>query len=96
MSQSNPTQVISEIYRCSKKEGMYLYVIKADGLSQVPDTLTGIMGELTPVMTLLLNAEKKLARVDVVDVLSALDEQGFYLQMPPAPNSPAADDAIAT
>jgi uncharacterized protein YcgL (UPF0745 family) len=34
-------------------------------------------------MTLLLDPQRVLARVDVKQVLEAINEQGFFLQMPP-------------
>ena len=34
-------------------------------------------------MLILLSPEKRLARVDVNEVLTHLDEVGYYLQMPP-------------
>ena len=36
-------------------------------------------------MLLQLAPGKKLARADAEQVLAAIDEQGFYLQMPPGP-----------
>ena len=41
-------------------------------------------GKPVAVFTMILTADKKLARVNVDDVRAAIDEQGFYLQMPPA------------
>ena len=35
-------------------------------------------------MVLLLHPERKLARVNVTQVLNAIGEQGFFLQMPPS------------
>ena len=35
-------------------------------------------------MTMLLKADKSLARVDAKNVLAAINEQGYFLQMPPA------------
>jgi uncharacterized protein YcgL (UPF0745 family) len=34
-------------------------------------------------MVLLLTPERKLARVDAAEVLGKIQEQGFFLQMPP-------------
>lgn len=74
---------ICTIYRSPKKEGMYLYVDKAEDLARVPDVLLKTFGKPERAMTLLLHAERKLARVDVAKVMDGIDEQGFYLQMPP-------------
>ncbi|NRB40696.1 MAG: YcgL domain-containing protein [Pseudomonadales bacterium] len=76
--------VICSIYRSSRKEGMYLYVAKTDGLKKVPEALKELFGTAKLAMTMLLGEDKKLARVDAQDVLSGIAEKGFYLQMPPA------------
>jgi uncharacterized protein YcgL (UPF0745 family) len=34
-------------------------------------------------MTMLLHPERKLARADINKVLADIEEQGYYLQMPP-------------
>ena len=78
------TKKICAIYRCSKKEGMYIYVDKEKNLDELPDALTQRTGRLELAMTLVLSSEKKLANARAEDVLVAIDNQGFYLQMPPA------------
>ncbi len=62
---------------------MYLYVIKEEGLTRVPEDLLALFGKPQPAMVLLLTPEKKLARVSVEKVAENLVEKGFYLQMPP-------------
>ena len=62
---------------------MYLYVrsdLKPDTL---PEALLKHVGKLTQVMSLSLRPERKLARVDVTQVLQKIAEVGYYLQMPP-------------
>lgn len=75
------------IFRCSKKDEMYLYVpYKEDEaalLDDLPDGLQKLTGRLDRVMDLELTAERKLARVNVEDVKASLKEKGFYIQMPP-------------
>jgi uncharacterized protein YcgL (UPF0745 family) len=74
---------ICTIYRSSKKEGMYLYVEKAEDLARVPAALLSRFGKPEHAMTLLLHPDRELARVDVAKVLAELDEKGFFLQLPP-------------
>jgi uncharacterized protein YcgL (UPF0745 family) len=62
---------------------MYLYVDKANDLVDVPDELLARFGEPEPVMALMLDPARKLARASAVEVLEQIAEQGFYLQMPP-------------
>lgn len=76
-------KTICSVYRSPKKEGMYLYVEKAKGLNDVPEALLKQFGKPEHAMVLVLQPEKKLARVDALAVLESLKEKGFYLQMPP-------------
>ena len=76
-------KVISEIYRSPKEEGMYLYVKKADGLTRVPEALLQRFGKPQQAMVLVLTADKKLARASAEKVIESLENQGYYLQMPP-------------
>ncbi|WP_086931054.1 YcgL domain-containing protein [Agarilytica rhodophyticola] len=78
---------IVDIYRCKKKEGAYIYLAKGSSIDELPQALLEQTGKLELAMTMLLTPEKKLARADVAKVLESLDSQGFYLQMPPAPES---------
>lgn len=77
-------QIISQVYRSGKKDGMYLYVDKKDDLSRVSDALLALFGKPQAAMVLLLNSDRKLSGADVVDVMQQIEEKGFYLQMPPA------------
>ena len=75
------------IFRCSKKQEMYLYVPwQADEhklLADLPEALLGLTGKLDRLLELELSPDRKLARADVNQVMTALDEKGFYLQSPP-------------
>ncbi|HEY9033146.1 MAG TPA: YcgL domain-containing protein [Pseudomonadales bacterium] len=76
--------LICTVYRSSKKPGMYLYVDKKTDLQPVPPALLALFGAPQRVMTLLVKAERKLARVTGADVIRAIVDTGFYLQMEPA------------
>jgi len=72
------------VYKSQLKPDTYLFV-RADGdFEPVPAPLRETLGGLAKVMDLELTAERKLARVDAVEVMSALQSRGYYLQMPPA------------
>jgi uncharacterized protein YcgL (UPF0745 family) len=75
---------IVRIYRSPKKAETYLYTPKKQLVEELPEALLAVFGTPELVMDILLTPEKKLARVDAVKVLDALEKQGFYLQMPPA------------
>lgn len=71
------------IYKGPKKIDHYLYVEREDDFSRVPQALLALLGTLELVMTLELGAETKLAQVDITEVRCALQEQGYFFQMPP-------------
>jgi len=75
--------LICSIYRSSRKDEMYLYVDKRDGLKKVPEVLLDKFGKAQHVMDMPMTAKRELARVNVKDVLSSIQEKGFFLQMPP-------------
>ena len=70
------------IYKSSKKQDSYLYIEQEDDFSRLPEILISALGKLDLVMTLDLSSQKKLARADIKQVISALQQDGFYLQMP--------------
>ncbi|WOX04797.1 YcgL domain-containing protein [Microbulbifer pacificus] len=76
-------KLLCDIYRSPRKDEMYLYVQKQDGVSRVPENLRELFGTPVHVTTMLITPERKLARADVHKVMHALQEQGYYLQMPP-------------
>lgn len=75
---------ICSIYRSPKKNEMYLYVLKAEALTRVPEPLLLAFGTPRHAFDLVLSPERKLAREDIETVLANLDKQGYHLQMPPA------------
>ena len=86
------TKILCDVYKTRKKEEMYLYVSRTDGLDRVPDALKEQFGKPELAMTMMLSADKRLGRAKAEDVMKALAEQGFYLQMPPAPEKPDLPD----
>ena len=77
----------SAIFRCDKKDQMYLYTPYQEDeeaiLQALPEELLKLTGKLKKVMDLDLTPEQKLARANVNDVIAALTEKGYYLQSPP-------------
>lgn len=72
-----------KIYRSCKKDEMYLYLEESVELDDLPEVVRKVAGRLELAMELELTPDSKLARVDVNDVISKIEEQGFYIQMPP-------------
>jgi uncharacterized protein len=75
--------LLCQVFRSSRKQEMYLYVDKARGLQDVPDTLLAQFGDPALVMLLNLTPQYRLARADAALVIASIETQGFYLQMPP-------------
>jgi len=80
-------QRLCAVYRSPRKEGMYLFLDRDCPLEDLPDGLLAGFGTPQLALTLVLTPERRLARVDAADVLSALDERGYYLQLPPVPGA---------
>lgn len=76
-------KLLCQVFRSPRKPEMYLYVEKNRGVQDVPDSLMAQFGDPEAIMTLLLGPESKLARAETGLVLASIEEQGFYLQMPP-------------
>lgn len=78
-----------DIYKSSKKDEMYLYVARnsdetqQDPLHNLPEMLKIAFGRPIFVMQLDLQPERKLARVSTLQVLDALQNKGYFIQMPP-------------
>lgn len=64
---------------------MYLFIVKRDDFSQVPDILRAKFGKPELVVTMNLTSERELAFADTQKVLTELQTKGYYLQIPPPP-----------
>jgi len=71
------------IYKSPKKAQTYLFVKTRDDFSAVPAALMKTFG--TPQLVTLINlaTKDKLGMADLEKVKANLNEQGFYLQLPP-------------
>jgi Uncharacterized protein conserved in bacteria len=76
-------ELLCTVYGSRREPEMYLYVSRLEGLSRVPEELLARFGTPREVLTLKLHPERKLARAKAPDVLAAIDERGYYLQLPP-------------
>ena len=75
------------IYRSPKRDQTYLYVEKKDDFSRVPPELMQGFGQPQLAMILPLDGRKKLVNASLENVINALKEQGYYLQLPPPPEN---------
>lgn len=72
-----------QVFRSARREGMYLIVDRADGLKHVPEALFGQFGRAEPSLVFMLTPTRTLARAEAPAVLAAIEEKGWWLQMPP-------------
>lgn len=62
---------------------MYLFISREEKFERVPEVLLTRFNDSAPVTSFVLTPDRKLARADAAKVISSIEEQGFYLQMPP-------------
>ncbi|MEM6709495.1 MAG: YcgL domain-containing protein [Pseudomonadota bacterium] len=82
-----PTDVLEvDVYASRNRADYYLYVAAEAVIEDcVPEPLRKRLGMLRKALTLTLAADTRLARAHAAQVLEAIREQGFYLQLPPNP-----------
>lgn len=78
-----PSPLICEVYKSRKDEEMYLFISREEKFERVPEVLLTRFNDSAPVTSFVLTPDRKLARADAAKVISSIEEQGFYLQMPP-------------
>ena len=71
------------VYKSNKQEQTYLYVAGESRFDDVPEGLITLLGELEFVLAVELHEDRRLAQVDARDVMERLQENGYFLQMPP-------------
>ena len=72
------------IFNCARKPDTYLYLRAGMRPEELPEALRTLLGDLQQFLTLELSESSKLAQVNAGDVLDALNDQGYFLQLPPA------------
>ncbi|WP_018984734.1 YcgL domain-containing protein [Salinimonas chungwhensis] len=75
--------MLCAVYKTNKKEGMYLYLPEKDNFDDVPDQLMHQFGKPELAMLLPLHKRETLGRVSKETLVNALNDKGYYLQMPP-------------
>lgn len=71
------------IYKSLLKPDTYVFLCEEDAFEPIPAPLREALGRLIKIMDLQLTSDRKLARVDAAEVMSALETRGYFLQMPP-------------
>lgn len=76
------------VYRSEVKQETYAYLPADADFDDLPEAFKAHFGAAVEFYAFHLHAEKKLAQAQAHQVLAAISEQGFYLQLPP-PKQPA-------
>ncbi|MBK1849792.1 MULTISPECIES: YcgL domain-containing protein [unclassified Marinobacter] len=79
------------VFRSSKKSDTYIFVRRGQKWEELPESLRGIFGNPIHSMDLVMTPERKLARTTGEQVLNALAEKDFFLQMPEEQDSYVVD-----
>lgn len=77
--------MLCAVYKSIRKPQTYLFVAKRDDFSAVPSVLLEQFGQPQLVSMLNINKESKMALADAEKVLTEINNNGFYLQLPPPP-----------
>ncbi len=72
------------VYRSNIQKGMYLYLEEKEDFSKVPESLLKLLGEVEFTFEFDLSQGRKLVRAEADEVLRIMQENGYFLQMPPA------------
>lgn len=72
------------VYRSNRQKGMFLYLVDKGDFSNVPESLMTLLGETTFSFEFDLAHERKLVRAEAKEVIRNMNENGYFLQMPPA------------
>lgn len=74
------------VYKGDRKEDHFVYLKEELDLNapeqSLPDAIVTLMGEFSLVLEFDLTSDRKLPQADAAQILTDMDAQGFYLQIP--------------
>ena len=76
------------VYKSSRKANTYLYLTRRNDFAHVPDSLMALLGRLTSVLQFDITKRENLPNADIGTVIQCLEENGYYLQLPPGNPEP--------
>ncbi len=75
------------VFRSSRQDDTYLYLRRGHPWDELPENLREIFGTPVHALDLVLTPERRLARTTGREVLEAIAEKDYYLQLPEKPDS---------
>ena len=76
------------VYKSSRKQNTYLFIDRENNFDNVPEALISLLGDLSLVIDIVLDSDRKLAQADPAEVMSHIKNQGYFLQLPPSDHKP--------
>lgn len=77
--------MLCAVYKSIRKSQTYLFIAKRDDFSPVPDPLLAQFGPPQLISILNINLQTKFALAEAAKVMTAITNNGYYLQLPPPP-----------
>ena len=62
---------------------MFLYLDNKDNFDCVPESLLKLLGDISFSFEFDLSTERKLVKAETSEVIRIINENGYFLQMPP-------------
>ena len=70
------------VFRSRQKRDTYIYLQRGKDWDELPSELKELFGVPEAAMDLVLTPDRKLARATGGQVMEAIEDKGFFLQMP--------------
>lgn len=86
--------MLVDVFRSPRKPDTYLYLPKGADFQTLPQALQQTFGRPELALSLNLTPERRLAQHRAPEVLEALENQGFFLQLPPPPGATCDETAL--
>ena len=83
---SVPAEMKVDVFKTPRRPNTFLYLPKDLDPAEWPEGLAAIFSEPQKLLTLLLTPDQPLAMQTAAEVMSSLQTQGYFLQMPPPPH----------
>ncbi|MDN5370044.1 MAG: uncharacterized protein PWP74_1352 [Shewanella sp.] len=77
--------MICAVYKSRRKADTYLFIRQKDKFDDIPSALLAVFGPPQLVMLLPLDKRQHLGLADIAKVKAELEQNGYYLQLPPPP-----------
>ena len=81
-----PAEIEVDVFKTPRRPNTFLYLPKGLPLKDWPEGLAAIFLEPQKVLTILVTPDQPLAMQTAAEVISALQTQGYFLQVPPSPH----------